>query len=264
MTNLHVYQESAKELRKLALLKTHPVAVRLLKKVEDIPKGTKRPMRDLGHHLALCQAFSMSRREGTSLAMLKEDMWCFAPVIGFGLAEPPSYFLEGHTFLTSMSKTPEVARNQADAFPRLKTGKYQGIISAPLEATTFEPDLVVIYCDSAQMRLLLLAKMYKDGSGVKTVLTAGAACVWSLVPAILSGDFQVAVPCLGDQRRAMTQDDELIFTIPKKSIEDIVSGLKHLNEQGAGFPRPVSLMPEYTLFEDYVKVGRMMGMDWLR
>jgi uncharacterized protein (DUF169 family) len=46
MTNLHVFQESAKELRKLALLKTHPVAVRLLEKVEDIPNGTKRPVRD--------------------------------------------------------------------------------------------------------------------------------------------------------------------------------------------------------------------------
>jgi uncharacterized protein (DUF169 family) len=146
----------------------------------------------------------------------------------------------------------------------LKTGKYIGILSAPLEATQFEPDWVMIYCDSAQLRLLLLAKVWKDGLGVKTVLTAGAACVWALVPAILSSDYQVAVPCLGDQRRAMAQDDEMIFTIPRKNLEDIVSGLKQLDRQGSGFPQFVSLTPEYTLFEDYVKVGKMMGMEWLK
>jgi uncharacterized protein (DUF169 family) len=264
MTSMRVFHESAKEIRKLVLLKTLPVAIKLLEKDEDIPEGAKRPVRDLGHHLALCQGFSMSRREGASIAMLKEDMWCFPPVIGFGLAEPPSYFLEGHAFFPTMNQSLEAAKNRADAFPRLKTGKYTGIISAPLETTTFEPDWVMIYCDSAQLRQLLLTKVWKDGTGVKTVLTAGAACVWSLVPAILSGDYQVAVPCLGDQRRAMAQDDELIFTIPKKNLEDIVSGLKHLDKQGSGFPQFVSLTPEYSLFEEYVKVGRMMGMEWLR
>jgi len=43
------------------------------------------------------------------------------------------------------------------------------------------------------------------------------------VPAIQNGECQVAVPCAGDQRRAMAQDDELIFTIPMKQIEELVS-----------------------------------------
>jgi hypothetical protein len=30
------------------------------------------------------------------MAMLKEDHWCFEPVVGYGLGEPPEYFLEGH------------------------------------------------------------------------------------------------------------------------------------------------------------------------
>ena len=69
MNSLRVFQESAKEIRKLVLLKTYPVAVKLLEKDGDIPEGVKRPVRDLGHHLALCQGFSMSRREGAYLRL---------------------------------------------------------------------------------------------------------------------------------------------------------------------------------------------------
>jgi len=117
MTSVNVFHERAKEIRKLVQLKTFPVAVKLLEKEEDIPEGAKRPVRDLGHHLALCQAFSMSRRDGMSMAMLKQDMWCFPPVIGFGLAEPPPYFLQGHTYFPSKTQSLEAAKNLANAFP---------------------------------------------------------------------------------------------------------------------------------------------------
>ncbi len=264
MTKMIVFHEWGEEIRNLLRLKTFPVAVKLLEEGEDIPEGAKRPMSDLGHHLALCQGFSMSRREGTLVAMLKEDMWCFMPVIGFGLAEPPEYFLEGHGFSQFTTSTMEGARNRAHEFPRLKTGKYIGVVSAPLETTNFEPDLVIIYCDPAQLRLLLMAKAWRDGRGIACTLTAGAACVWSLVPAIQSEECQVAVPCPGEQTKAMAQDDELIFTVPRGKLEDVVLGLRYLDEHGLRFPMGLTLMPEYELNEIYIKIGKMMGMEWLR
>ncbi|NIM05156.1 MAG: hypothetical protein GTN65_05965, partial [Armatimonadetes bacterium] len=77
-------------------LKTFPLALKLLEKEGDIPDGAKRPLRDFGYHLSLCQAFQISRRDGATIAMLKEDNWCFEPVVGYGLGEAPQYFLEGH------------------------------------------------------------------------------------------------------------------------------------------------------------------------
>ncbi|MHA1410678.1 MAG: DUF169 domain-containing protein, partial [Candidatus Odinarchaeia archaeon] len=92
LENLHKNAESIwKKLR----LRTHVLAIKMLKDIKDIPKEAKRPVKDLGYHLDLCQGFAMSRWEGETIAMLKEDMWCFEPVVGFGLAEPPKFFLEG-------------------------------------------------------------------------------------------------------------------------------------------------------------------------
>jgi len=70
-------------------LKTFVLAIELLENKKDMPFVAKRPKKDFGYHLSLCQAFAISRREGISLAMLKEDMWCFVPVIGLGLAKAP-------------------------------------------------------------------------------------------------------------------------------------------------------------------------------
>ena len=70
------FRETAEEIERRLRLKTFPLAVKMLEKEGAIPEGAVRPKRDLGYHLATCQGFAMSRREGTLLAMLKEDMWC--------------------------------------------------------------------------------------------------------------------------------------------------------------------------------------------
>jgi len=82
MADFEIYHEYGEEIERGLRLKTFPLALKLLQKEGDIPKGAKRPLRDFGHHLSLCQTYQISRREGTTIAMLKEDMWCFEPVVG--------------------------------------------------------------------------------------------------------------------------------------------------------------------------------------
>ena len=88
MVNLKVYQEYGDELERRLRLKTFPLAIKMLESEKDIPEGAKRPLKDFGHHFSLCQVFQMSRREGRTMAMVKEDHWCFEPVVGYGLGEP--------------------------------------------------------------------------------------------------------------------------------------------------------------------------------
>ena len=52
MTTLEQYNSYGEDLERLLLLKTSPIAVKLLEKEEDIPEGSTRPKRDLGYHLA--------------------------------------------------------------------------------------------------------------------------------------------------------------------------------------------------------------------
>ena len=259
MANLKVYQEYGEELDRRLRLKTFPLALKMLKKEEDIPEGAKRPQKDFGHHFSLCQVFQISRREGKVMAMLKEDHWCFEPVVGYGLGEPPDDFMQGHNRYPRDVATPEAGKHYAQEFPRLEAGKYIGIASAPLRATNFEPDIVLIYCDSAQLCLLLLGREYKEGYNLKCSISGHAACVYGVVPALQTGECQVAVPCRGDHYRAMAGDEEMIFTVPKEKLEDLMLGLRRIETTGSKLPAGYSFRPEYPLLDSYKKIGEKMG-----
>lgn len=259
MADLKVYQEYGEALERRLHLKTSPLALKLLEREEDIPGGAKRPLKDFGHHLSLCQVFQMSRREGRIMAMLKEDHWCFEPVVGYGLGEPPEYFMQGHNRYPRDVASPEAGRRYAEEFPRLSAGKYAGMASAPLRVTSFEPDAVMVYCDSSQLCLLLLGREYKDGGNLKCEISGHAACVYGVIPAIKTGECQVAVPCRGDHYRAMAGDDEMIFTAPVGKLHDLMLGLQTIEKTGTKLPMGYSFLPEYPLHESYKKIAEMMG-----
>ena len=255
---LHKYGE---ELEKRLRLQTFPLALKLVTTEADIPEVAKRPMRDFGYHLPLCQGFAMSRRGGEVMAMLKEDMLCFEPVIGYGMAEPPQYFLDGHNRFHQDVETLEVGGNYARAFPRLEFGRCIGIISAPLTTASFEPDVVMLYCNSTQLNLLLLGIAYKDGRDVTSILSSHAACVYAVVPVIQRGECQVAVPCRGDRYFAMAADNEMIFTLPKEKVEDLLAGLRHCEKYGSRLPRNYFMQAEPRIPDSYRKVAQMIGMQ---
>lgn len=250
------------EIERRLQLRTSPIAIMLLKNEKDIPAGAIRPKRDLGFHLALCQAFAMSRREKKTVAMLREDQWCYLPVIAFGLADPPDFFLEGNAFLGFSVGDSKAARDLANALPRLEHGKYIGVVSAPLSRAAFKPDMVVIYCNTNQLRCLLSAVKYKDGYLVKPTLDPSGACFQSTVPVMQTGECQVTVPCGGDRAHALAQDDEMIFSFPRSKLEDLMLGLRYFDEAGRGYTRfAPDMRPEYPLSDLYLKAGRMVGIE---
>ena len=249
------------ELEQRLRLKTFPFAVKLLKQGQEMPTGAIRPKRNLGYHLSLCQGFAMSRREGKTVAMFLEDMWCYSPVLALGIAKPPEYYLEGNTYFPTHVGILEQAAKLAENFPRLEYGKCIGVASAPLKTADFKPDLVIIYCDSAQLRSLLAGLKYKQGELVTSTMEPASACVQAMVPALTSDRCQVAVPCGGDRRWALAQDDEMIFTIPHGKLADLMSGLRHIDEAGTVFPIKFGAKIEYPLSESYFKVSEMIGME---
>ena len=250
------------EMEKRLQLGTSPVAVKLLEDEKAIPEGAIRPKKDRGTHLALCQAFAMSRRERATVAMLKEDHWCYLPVIAFGHSEPPEFFLQGNTFVKFMVDDAKTARKLAETFPRLECGKYIGVLSAPLSRTSFEPDVVVIYCNTNQLRCLLSAVKYKDGYIVESTLDPGGACLQSTVPVLKTGECQVTVPCGGDRAHALARDDEMIFSIPTHRLKDMMFGLRALDEAGRGYTRFVpDMRPDYPLPQTYRKAGALVGLE---
>ena len=88
MATVREFNQYGEEIERLMLLRTSPLAVKMLEKESDIPKGAIRPRTDQGYHFAQCQAFSISRRKAQSIAVLKDDNWCWGPLIAYGLVNP--------------------------------------------------------------------------------------------------------------------------------------------------------------------------------
>lgn len=255
MTEFHDY---ARRIEEHLRLSSYPLAVKMLKTEDDIPPEAKRPTVDYGKCLAACQCFALSRKYGETVAQLFEDNWCPEPVIGFGLAEPPQLFFDGRNRYPSGVASLEAGANWAREFPRLEVGKYIGLVSAPLKTANFDPDMAVIYCNSAQLLRLLLGIAYEDGRDITTVLGGHSARVYAVVPTLLKNECQVAVPCRGDRGRAGAQNDEVIFSVPRDQIGRLAFGLE---QEGTGrLPTGFSMTPEYELSESYAEMARQMGM----
>ena len=262
MTTLNEYREYGEEIKKMLLLKTSPIAVKMLEKEEDIPERAIRPKRDHGYHLAQCQAFAMSRRgRKATIAMLKEDSWCPAPVSAYGLAEPR----EKITGFPYMVENEEADKALCENSPQFEYGKYIGIISAPLELTGFIPDLAVIYSNTAQLRSMLLAVKYKEGILVDSRFDPLRSCVYAVIPVIQEGRFRITLPDTGEQFRTMSGEDEIIFSVPANKIGELVSGLKHFEDMTWDVVHRYShldfdMRPDFAQPEHYIQMFKTWGI----
>ncbi|MFC2002572.1 DUF169 domain-containing protein [Chloroflexota bacterium] len=261
MRSPDVFRGYGESLEKLLRLKTYSLAIKLLEKEEDIPEGAKRPRKDYGYRMLACQAFSESRRAGATIVQTKMETWCSEGAVGYGFIEPIEYFLEGNTrFLEGIVSTREAAKFWAHEFPRLEYGKYAAIVSAPLVEVNFEPDLVMLYGNSAQIAQLLSARTWIDGYDITCRMSAQGACVHAVVPVIQTGECQVTFPCVGDRRRAFAQDDEVIFSAPIEKVESLIAGLTTFNKRGAGFPVVPKMEREPEMLKSYMEMARLTGM----
>jgi len=266
MHDLETYRDWGTELERRLRLRSYPLAIHLLEDESEIPEEALRPSRDEGDRLSLCQAFERSRRDGSTVAMLGEDNWCFEPVVGYGLEEPPEAFLDGDNRYPQDVETREAGRRFAEEFPKLETGRYIGILSAPLPTASFRPHVVTLYLDSEQLGMLLYGREYRDGGNLPCSLSAHAACVYGIVPAIDERRCQVAVPCRGDRYSAAADPDEMIATIPTtelgaiegRSLAEVMEGLEEVEKTGSTLPSSRNLQAEYPLSESYEHIASEM------
>jgi len=261
MVSLNEVHECAVELERWLRMRVHPIAVKMLKNRGEIPEDAIVPTRDWGHKYALCQSYARSQRDGLTIAMFKEDLWCFEPVIGFGLAERLRYFLEGHHRYPDSVRDLDAAAVWCQNMPYLEYGLYQGIVSAPAGSCSFMPDVIVMHVNGMMTSQLLIIKCWIDGKDVHSQLSGHAACVYAVVPSLLKRECTVSIPCKGDRRLAFAQDDEILFTLLPETLPDFIAGARFLQEHNWGIPMIQEYKEEYALKPAYARLGEMLGMD---
>jgi uncharacterized protein (DUF169 family) len=244
--------EGAQAINKLIRPLTFPMAVKLVKSEGDFPEKTRRPLKDMGFKTNVCVGITLTRKYGWTVGMTAEDNACPIAAYTYGWSQSE---METRNALIEFMKVMNYAASDAAARAtmeaiaevKLKKGEYAGVIFSPLERTKIEPDLVMVFCNPAQLMRLVHGATQETGISIHSVFSGKAGtCTEGVLQTFKSGEPKVVLPGNGDRVWAMTQDDELAFTIPINLLGSVIKGLEATHERGVRYPIPVDVRHEPT------------------
>ena len=203
-----------------------PLAFKGGQSERDLPEGVTMPLRDLGYQVTLCQAIGISSRYGWTLAVGKEDQICVGGAVVMGaLAELP----EGLPY-------PPIPPER-----KLEFGKYSHVLMAPIETAEFEPEVIAVFANPAQICKLVQASMFAAGESVVPNIAAPAAgCGAIMAHALNSNACQFVLHCGGDRVFGAVQDGEVTFAMPWGKVEAVVKGVEAIHNIDPSFRYPTA------------------------
>ena len=238
------YERLDTQLNKYLRLATFPIGVKLLKNSEDLTDI--KYLKKLEHKIALCQIFSYARYYGWTMGCTKEDNLCPLAEISIGFEESHKLFEEGTFFIGRYNETKEAAKKTTSTMPKLTYGQYSAIVAGALNRIDFKPDLILIWGNSSQIMRIIQGYLWKRGGRISMSTFCDGVCADTISNAILTGELQVAFPCLGDRRVGLAMDADLIASIPFGIVEEIVEGMEKTHIAGTRYPIPYQIStPEF-------------------
>jgi uncharacterized protein (DUF169 family) len=241
MKNWH---DMGKRLNDLIRPSTFPIALKLFRKSSDFPEKVRRPLAHLGIKIPVCQALSMVRIYGWTVGMTAEESINCAGKVVFGWRTPnDEETLINGWVKAGFMENERAAKETLNSLFKLQDGEYEGLVMSPLEKTRIDPDLIMVYCNPAQITPLINSITYKNGGKLHFSSQSGVeSCSDGIAQTILTGRPNVVLPGIGDRALAMTQNDELIFTVPASMLESSIEGLEVCYKKGLNrYPVPIHL-----------------------
>ena len=237
---------------------TFPLGIKMIKYGENLPEKTKVPSKDFGLRIAICQGISISRRYGWSVSMSREDINCPLTKVAFGFEREGEAYRSGKACCGMYTETEEAGSKTESMVPKFNYKEYQSVLSFPLTRATANPDLILIYGNSAQVMRLLTGALYKRGGYLSSSFSGRIDCADIIIQTIKSQKCQVILPCYGDRIFAQTEDYEMAFTIPYSKISEVMEGLSGTQKGGIRYPIPSFLRYEGHFPEKY----KIIEGDW--
>jgi dephospho-CoA kinase len=223
-----------RRMEQLMRLRSFPVAFKML---EDKAFLSSIPfMRRPKHPMTLCQMITLVRNfDWTVGAELKDFMNPTCPSI-IGLCDIPPYNRDGTFRSIVWVKTKEDARRYEASIPRLPLGKYQAVAMAPLVYDPFDPDIVLIYANPAQMMLLINALQFEDYEVMNFHCVGESSCSDAIARCYLTQKPSLSIPCYGERRYGHAQDEDLVMALPSSMMEKALAGLEAMYRRGIRYP----------------------------
>jgi uncharacterized protein (DUF169 family) len=217
---------------------TFPLGIRVVRGGEAVPPKARRPFRDMGIKVSICQGISMARRYGWSIAMGADDLICPIAQVAFGFQPAIPFYSEGNLAAGMYVESCEQgARTEAEV-PKFTPDEAGVVVVAPLARCNFEPETLLFYGNSAQVMRAVTAALFKTGGTITSTTSGRADCADIVIRTAKEKRPQFILPCLGDRIFGQVQDHEMAFTIPYEMIPDFLEGLEGTHKGGVRYPIP--------------------------
>ena len=111
-----------------------------------------------------CQVIDMARRYGWTIALTREDHICSLGIAALGFEKPRPATTSGTLCEGMYTETKEAGQRSEAAVDKFAPGEYAGLAGGALStAPRFEPHLVCVYANPAQVMRLTQAALWKRG-----------------------------------------------------------------------------------------------------
>ena len=141
---------------------TYPVALSMVASREELPPSFAKAA-DKASPMLVCQGITLARRYGWKVCLTPQDMVCPLGAMAVGFAPPSEDFLSGHTDVPNWVCDDAARSVVAEAIPKLPHGEQGYLIAAPLAKADWEPQLVIVYGNPAQMVRLVQGLVHHTG-----------------------------------------------------------------------------------------------------
>ncbi len=259
------YAQFNETMKQTLRLDSNLIGIKFYENVDDVPESAVSPKRDMGKHIATCQAFSLARYNGQTTVMTKEDEWCWAPLVGYGQVDC-SEGTESFDVVVSclMIEDMEAAgRFYADEYPRFELNKYQAWVVAPLSTMDFEPDVVLAWGDPYKINWMCLIAKRLEATTIVSNFDGIDSCVYEMVNTMNRDNYQVCFPDCGEVVRARTLQTDATFCIPGSKLQafmDCACGWG-VTAFGYNFEAQYEYALDYSRPAFYNEVFNMWGLD---
>ena len=234
MNTTRDWEQPIRRMERLMRLKSFPVAFKMLedkKALADIPF-----VRRVKNKSTLCQMINLVRNFDWTLGAEIDDFMSVVCSSIIGLSDTPAYMKDGTFRSIVWTKSRADAKKYESEIPRLPLGKYEAVALAPLVYNPFDPDIVLIYANPAQMMLLINALQYEDYEVMQFFCVGESSCSDVIARCYLDGRPSLSIPCYGERRYGHAQDDELVMAIPAAMMDKALRGLEALYNRGIRYP----------------------------
>ncbi len=232
------YRKIGKNFVNKLRLKTHPLAIKMLKPDEKPPLFA--PALDEffdEKDMASSLIFNHFRRLDGSVTVRNRNISDKTASIhlGFETLSDKDTFYKAMEHFAGFKRDAKAEQNSFETSSFFHPGTYDAMVISPLPLTFVKPDVVLVFGQPVALSLLILAATY-DGDNIESRFNGTASVISEgIVGAMKTNRCQVVNPSPDERAQAAIQDDEMVFAIPGSLLSQVD---KQLLRAGNKIARP--------------------------